>query len=459
MDAPRIQYAKTEDGVSIAFWAIGSGPVIVLPPLLMYSHVRLEWEAANSSQAVFKALSQSLTVVHYDPRGVGMSDRDTVNFSTDASSLDLEAVRERVGVSQVAILATVGNGDFPVLYASTKPERVSHLVLYVGNLMPLSVVGQRRLELIDPIMDVDWDFYCELRGRVHVRNWDAPIIPSLTERFRVGQTPASLRAATRAVIDSDWSRIASKIQVPTLILYPQNIDEARASRLAARVADCQLLSVPGIGLGPLPNLAGVGAISDFVLKRQGDSGHIGAARIDTTTFRTILFTDLADHTAMMQRLGDARGREVLREHERITRETLAAHAGTEIKAMGDGFMASFGSAQKALECAIVLQRAFAGTLTPGPSPIKERGDEEREVLRLHIGVNAGEPIAEDDDLFGSSVILAARAASKATAGQILVTNVVRELVAGKGFSFADAGEFEMKGFEEPVRLYEVRWDA
>jgi class 3 adenylate cyclase len=127
--------------------------------------------------------------------------------------------------------------------------------------------------------------------------------------------------------------------------------------------------------------------------------------------------------------------------------------------MGDGFMASFGSAQKALECAIALQRAFAGTLTPGPSPIKERGDEEREVLRLHIGVNAGEPIAEDDDLFGSSVILAARAASKATAGQILVTNVVRELVAGKGFSFADAGEFEMKGFEEPVRLYEVRWDA
>ncbi len=116
----------------------------------MYSHVRLEWEAANSSQGVFKALSQSLTVVHYDPRGVGMSDRDTVDFSPDASTLDLEAVRERVGVNQVAILATVGNGDFPLLYAGIKPERVSHLVLYVGNLTPLSVAGQRRLETHRP---------------------------------------------------------------------------------------------------------------------------------------------------------------------------------------------------------------------------------------------------------------------------------------------------------------------
>jgi class 3 adenylate cyclase len=163
----------------------------------------------------------------------------------------------------------------------------------------------------------------------------------------------------------------------------------------------------------------------------------------------VLFTDLADHTAMMQRLGDQKGREVLREHERITREVLARHGGAEVKAMGDGFMASFGSAQSALGCAIGLQQAFAvsGVLA---------GHEE---VRLHIGVNAGEPIEEEDDLFGASVILASRVASKARGGQILVTNVVRELVAGKGFVFADAGEFEMKGFEEPVRLYEVSWSS
>jgi adenylate cyclase len=123
--------------------------------------------------------------------------------------------------------------------------------------------------------------------------------------------------------------------------------------------------------------------------------------------------------------------------------------------MGDGFMASFGSAQKALECAIALQRAVSAYSDATPPAGQPAG----EPLRLHIGINAGEPIAEDDDLFGSSVILAARAASKAQGGQILVTNVVRELVAGKGFAFADAGEFEMKGFEDPVRLYELRWQA
>jgi class 3 adenylate cyclase len=199
-----------------------------------------------------------------------------------------------------------------------------------------------------------------------------------------------------------------------------------------------------IAYGWLGDLSYMDKISEF--RREGLPGtERGPAT--SSPFRTVLFTDLADHTAMMQRLGDLKGREVLREHERITRETLAAYGGAEVKAMGDGFMASFGSAQSALECAIGLQRAFeaAGVLAG------------HEAVRLHIGVNAGEPIEEQDDLFGASVILASRVASKARGGQVLVTNVVRELVVGKGFVFADAGEFEIKGFEEPVRLYEVRW--
>ena len=163
-------------------------------------------------------------------------------------------------------------------------------------------------------------------------------------------------------------------------------------------------------------------------------------------FRTLLFTDLEGHTAMMSRLGDAKGREVLREHERITREALAAHGGQEIKTMGDGFMASFGSAQRALDCAVALQRAVAEGIGG-------------EALRIRAGINAGEPIAEDDDLFGSSVIAAARIAGKASGGQVLVSDVVRQLVAGKGFLFSDAGIQELKGLEEPVRLWELRWEA
>jgi len=119
--------------------------------------------------------------------------------------------------------------------------------------------------------------------------------------------------------------------------------------------------------------------------------------------------------------------------------------------MGDGFMASFGSATKALECAIVMQRAFA-----------ERNDSATESINVRIGLNAGEPIAEDDpggrgDLFGTAVNMAARVAAKAEGGEILASNVVRELVAGKEFLFSDRGDTELRGFEEAVRVFEVSW--
>jgi class 3 adenylate cyclase len=149
---------------------------------------------------------------------------------------------------------------------------------------------------------------------------------------------------------------------------------------------------------------------------------------------------------MMQRLGDDKGRAVLREHERITREALKAHGGTEVKTMGDGFMACFSSATRALECAIAMQRAFA-----------DHNESAEEQIRVRIGLNAGEPIAEDQDLFGTAVIMAARIAAKAEGGEILASNVVRELLAGKGFLFSDRGDVILRGFEDPVRLYDVRW--
>jgi class 3 adenylate cyclase len=169
-------------------------------------------------------------------------------------------------------------------------------------------------------------------------------------------------------------------------------------------------------------------------------------------FRTVLFTDVEGSTALTQRLGDARAREVLREHERIVREALKSHGGSEVKALGDGFMASFSSATRALECAIAMQRAFAehnaGVGAQGLAP-----------LHIRIGLNAGEPIAEQEDLFGTAVNLAARIAAKAEGGEILVANVIRELAAGKGFLFADRGSVALRGFEDPVRLFEARWEA
>ena len=164
----------------------------------------------------------------------------------------------------------------------------------------------------------------------------------------------------------------------------------------------------------------------------------------------MFFSDLVGHTDMMSSLGDQLGREVLREHEQITREVLHEHGGIEIKALGDGFMASFSRISSALDCAVALQRRIEDRNTSPESA-------DAPPLALRIGLNAGEPIEENGDLFGTMVILASRIAGAAGGGEILVSNAVRELSAGKGFIFRDRGTFDAKGFDEPVPIWDVDW--
>jgi class 3 adenylate cyclase len=191
-----------------------------------------------------------------------------------------------------------------------------------------------------------------------------------------------------------------------------------------------------------------GCIASFVLPSSPVPAGGAAAFAAPSGVRTVLFTDIVGHTEMMQRLGDAKGRDVLREHERITRDLLKQHSGAEVKTMGDGFMASFGSVTSAMDCAIALQRAFSAPPLTSHLP---------EPISIRVGLNAGEPIEEDGDLFGATVILASRIAAKAGAGEILVPDTVRGLLSGKGFVFGDRGDFVPKGFDEGVRLWDVRW--
>jgi class 3 adenylate cyclase len=155
---------------------------------------------------------------------------------------------------------------------------------------------------------------------------------------------------------------------------------------------------------------------------------------------------------MMSALGDRRGRELLREHERITRDALQSHDGTEIKTLGDGFMASFTRITDALACAVDLQQRFTAR-----NASVESADEPP--LEVRIGINAGEPIEEDGDLFGATVILASRIAGAAQGQEVLVSNAVRELSVGNDFVFHSRGTFEAKGFDDPIHIWEVDWRA
>ncbi len=162
---------------------------------------------------------------------------------------------------------------------------------------------------------------------------------------------------------------------------------------------------------------------------------------------TVLFTDIAGSTAMTQALGDAGAQEVVRAHNRVVREALTQFRGREVKHTGDGIMASFEQASDSVEAAIMMQRG-AHQHTQGNPNIP---------LLLKIGINAGEPIQEDNDLFGSTVQMSARIVDKAQKNEIFVSDVVKGICAGKSFRFVNRGGYDMKGFDGPVTLWEVDW--
>jgi class 3 adenylate cyclase len=298
---------------------------------------------------------------------------------------------------------------------------------------------------INHLADTHWELYAELISLIRWGWQDIDYARRFRDRLLTGWTNETWKKLWEAVDQLEAFDHAGMVTCPCLVILgslESDPDRAQvARRLAADLPQGRLETNRGFSFDSL----GTFKMALAFLSAADLSKAPKRFAASPAAFRTILFTDLEAHTAMMHRLGDAKGREVLREHERISREALRAHGGTEVKTIGDSFMASFPSAQKAVECAIALQRAFEASECAG------------ERLRVRVGINAGEPIAEEDDLFGSSVILASRTKEKAAGGEIFVTDVVRQLVSGKGFAFTDRGEMEMKGFEEPVRLYEVTW--
>lgn len=171
----------------------------------------------------------------------------------------------------------------------------------------------------------------------------------------------------------------------------------------------------------------------------------GEAYVESA-FRTILFTDIVGSTRLTQRLGDSAAMGILRDHDRIVRGAIDRRGGSVVKHTGDGLMASFRAVTSALEAAVAIQRDLA-----------DRNRTAEQPLDVRIGLAAGEPVVEQDDLFGAAVQLAARLCERAGSGTILVSGAVRDLAIGKRFAFEKRGRLTLKGFDEAVRLFELDW--
>jgi class 3 adenylate cyclase len=437
MDAPPIQYARTDDGVSIAYWVMGTGPPLIHEMLPAASHLELEW-AVTSLRTWYERLTERFTVVRFDHRACGMSDHDLSDLSLDAYLRDVDAVVGATGLDDFTLLGTRHMGPVSIAYAVANPDRVSHLALlntWANGSDPSVRTG---LEASRALSKIDSGVWAENVARFAAGRRDPE--PALLDLFQTTVDPGSRPAMLEAFAQLDVTDQLSQVRTPCLVLHasdrathPINL----AITLAAGIQGATLVTLDAAGDPFLTGEAGdrlLEVLVDFVGLDQKVSS---TTRADGP-FRTILFTDLESSTALTQAIGDAKAQDILHGHNDVVRAALAAHDGEEVKHTGDGIMASFGSAVAAVEAALAIQSGLAG------------GE-----IRVRVGLNAGEPIHEAGDYFGGSVQLAARVCDRAEPGQVLVSNVVRELCTGKLFQFVDQGEATLKGFPEPIRLYTV----
>ena len=449
---PRVQYAQTADGVSIAFWTLGEGMPILQMPTLPFSHIQLEWQIPGWRRW-YERLAEKRMLVRYDCRGSGLSDRDVTDFSLDAYLLDLEAVVHRVGLDRFALLGPFNSGPVAIIYAVRQPENVSHLILWCSYARYSDYLASAQVQSMRALLDKDWEIYTETAAHALMGWSEAEEARRIAAFYRESMSQEAALAAHERIRQFDVTNLLPQVSMPTLVLHRRQVripDVRLARDLASQIPDARLPLLEGTAAAPwMGDMEAVlRAIDEFL--GEGEEAAAGPA---PSGLVTILFTDMEGSTTLTQRLGDAKAQEVLRTHNTIVRDALKAHSGSEIKHTGDGIMASFASASRALECAIAMQRALADWNAARPEPVEGRAEE----IRIRIGLNAGEPVAEERDLFGTAVQLAARIAAKAEAEEILVSDTLRGLVAGKGFLFADRGDVALRGFEDPVRLFEVRW--
>ena len=451
MDEPTVQYTRTSDGADIAYWTMGDGPPLLWLPF----QPAIPWRIHHSieeERAWHDRLAEDWTLVEFDARGVGLSASKDVDHSLDACVADLEAVADAAGLDRFAIFAAVFTGPMAVAYAARHPERVSRLVLWCSFAATNDYrTSPRALAARAVGTDSDWRTLTEALWLATL----GPSRPNLLNRFVDAVVSHLTRqeheSGSRIAYGDDVTLLLPSVETDTLVIHREEcvVPSALGRTLATGLSNARLQVIEGDSVIPF---VGNG---DLVLETICD--FLGAAvpakaesagQAAPSDFRSILFTDVEASTVLTDRFGDAKARDLLREHERLTRDALAAHGGTEIKTMGDGFMASFTSASSALDAAIAMQQAITAHFAERETPI-----------RIRVGINAGEPIEEHDDLYGASVIRAARVMGQAASGEILVTNVVRELVEGKEYGFSQCGEVDLKGFEEAVRLFEVRWQG
>jgi class 3 adenylate cyclase len=436
---PLVRYARTEDGVSIAYWAMGDGPPLLWMDL-PYSHITAEWADA-STHANYEANASVSTFIRFDHRGMGLSDRGERDFSIPKMLLDVEAVADRLELKRFALAAWRGiNTPIAVAYAIKHPERLTHLVLAQGAARMPRVTHDAIAGLLG--LSPDWRFVTESISRM-VQGWDDDVASKqMAAMLRESMDKETFERLWEAAAAWDVRDLLPQVRTRTLLLHWKDhpfFGPEHGRELSAGLPNAVAAVIDGATARDR-NLQYQATFRSFFGVGPPDA-YVGDV-VPSSRTAIVLFADIAGSTELTERLGDTTFRMKARDLDTALRERVRANGGTVIdaKTLGDGILATFPAAAQAIAAALSFESAAS-----------ELG------LGLHVGLHAGDVIREQDNVFGGAVNIAARISALAQPGEVLVSDVVRALArTSAGVTFETRGEQELKGVSEPQRVFAVR---
>ena len=447
MELPTTRYAETSDGVSIAYQVVGDGPVdfVFIPGFV--SHVEVAWTHPGITR-LYRRIASFSRLILFDKRGTGLSDRVAPNYVPDLETrmIDVQAVMDAVGSERAVIFGLSEGGPMAMLFAATYPERTVALIAYGATpryaWAPEFPWGDTDEQLERMIAEDRAGWGTHDWANEGLRTWYAPSLVDdpaevafLAAYVRMGASPGAGETLARMNHEIDVRAILPSIRVPTLEIAREGDPVPPPDGYTANlIPGCVHVRLPGRDHVPWAGDtdALVAEFERFIRSVRDDETEL------SRVLCTVLFTDIVDSTAQAAAIGDRRWREVVDEHDRIVRGQIARYQGREVKTMGDGFLATFDGPARAIRAATTATEA-----------VKRLG------IEIRAGLHTGECERIGDDVSGIAVAIGARVGAKAGPSEVLVSQTVRDLVAGSGLVFEPAGEHELKGVPDRWRLYRV----
>jgi class 3 adenylate cyclase len=444
MGMPQTRYARSGD-VMIAYQVLGEGPFDVVIAPGWVSHVDLQWETGGWA-ALLRGLAEQARVLVFDKRGTGLSDRVAGVPTLEERSDDIRAVMDAVGSERAAVFGASEGASMGVVFAASYPERVSALVLYGGYARwlwaPDYLFGATEREARKEI-ERDLEAFLTPGGleeliRSGFPSADEQEVRAWARVFRYGASPGTFEALDRMDMAFDVRDVLPVVSAPTLVVNQHANPWVRPEHglyLTQHIPGAAYVELDGDG--HIPTAAIASQLLAHMMPFLQEAVTREAPEPDKV-LATVLFSDIVGSTARAAELGDARWRELLAAHHGRVRAQLARFRGVELDTAGDGFFARFDGPARAIRCALAIR-----------DTVRDIG------LELRLGLHTGECEVLDNKVAGIAVAIGARVSARAAAGEVLVSQTVKDLVAGSGIGFDDRGLAELKGVPGEWRLYSV----